>query len=241
MALFDSQIISAASGSVGGLTFSRNAGGAYVRARAVPTNPATDRQTAVRTALGSANQSWDLDLTDDQQNAWNVYGKNTPVVNSLGKTVHRSGHAWYVAQYVLAVQLGADIVFDAPTSYNTGSPPVAISGFGIQHTAGPPAHNNLVADVSVVPDAPVEGTLALYIGRPQNHGRRFYKGPYQLATATDLPADSGAASFDVDVTTLFSSYPFAVGNFQPIRLRILYSDGRVSQDFASLQEVVAIT
>jgi len=41
---FKSPILSQASGSIAGITFSHNRGGMYVRARAVPTNPGSPQQ-----------------------------------------------------------------------------------------------------------------------------------------------------------------------------------------------------
>lgn len=237
MALIASQLITAASGSVGGITFSHNTGGMYVRGRATPTNPATARQTAVRTALGAANQSWDLDLTDTQQNDWNTYGKNTPVTNALGATVHRSGHAMYTRQYVPCVQTGFSPSFDAPIVFNTGSPVVSVTQFGIHTVTGV---DHIAVTGSIATAETVDAQVILYLGRPQNKGRRFYKSPYQLAAFTPITAGDTGFSFSDLITALSSDYPFEAGMFVPFRLTVLYADGRYSQDFADLRIVATI-
>lgn len=97
MAIFTPGPAAAAiSGSVGGTTFSHNRGGAYMRRRAIPTNPATTYQAQIRALLTTYSQSWQS-LTDAQRLAWKNFAVQTPVLNALGNSFTRSGQQAYVA------------------------------------------------------------------------------------------------------------------------------------------------
>lgn len=60
-------------GSVGGVTFSRNRGGAYARARVTTTNPNTPKQTVTRQHFGQLISTW-KNLTSAQRQAWVTLG-----------------------------------------------------------------------------------------------------------------------------------------------------------------------
>ena len=62
-------LVSQISGSTGGQTFSRNRGGQYVRARAVPITSTTFEALAAKARLGTASAAWQ-GLTDGQRTAW---------------------------------------------------------------------------------------------------------------------------------------------------------------------------
>lgn len=87
-----------ARGSIAGNTFSRNAGGAYQRARTAPTNPQTTRQSAVRNALGQSAQEWRT-LDEEQRTAW-VEAATTQqgaYVNRIGESEQYTGQQLYMA------------------------------------------------------------------------------------------------------------------------------------------------
>lgn len=121
LAIFTSgPAVAAISGSVGGNTFSHNKGGAYVRQRSVPTNPTSERQTAVRTAFGTCASYW-TDLTASQQTAWAQYAATHPVLNALGQSVLISGLAMFCSCNARLIDAGESLVVtppagDAPTA-----------------------------------------------------------------------------------------------------------------------------
>lgn len=65
-----------ARGSISGQTFSRNANGAYIRARITGTNPGTEEQTAARSRFGSISSAW-RSLTKPQADSWIDAAKTT--------------------------------------------------------------------------------------------------------------------------------------------------------------------
>lgn len=88
-------MIGAASGSVGGQTFSHNRYGAYVRTRAIPTNPNTVPQQNARSRLATFSAAWQ-GLTSAQRLAWKSWANNNPIVNSLGAQQELTGQVAYV-------------------------------------------------------------------------------------------------------------------------------------------------
>lgn len=83
------------SGSRGNITFGHNRGGQYQRTRAVPVNPNSTRQQAVRTILGTLAAAW-YSLTSVQRAAWNSYAALNPVTDRLGQSITLSGMNWFM-------------------------------------------------------------------------------------------------------------------------------------------------
>jgi len=77
--------VSAASGSVGGNVFSRNANGAYMRNKGIPTNPNTIAQQNARAALAAQSQIW-RSLTDVQKQSFRDQVTAYPYIDSLGQS-----------------------------------------------------------------------------------------------------------------------------------------------------------
>ncbi len=87
--------IASASGSIGGTTFSRNRYGAYTRNRAIPVNPQTANQLAVRARLSNLSTAWG-GLTVAQRLSWSEWARQNPIVDTLGQTQVLAGNAAYI-------------------------------------------------------------------------------------------------------------------------------------------------
>jgi len=83
------------SGSILGTTYAKNKGGAYRKAKSMPTNPQTPRQSNVRVVFASLSQGW-KGLTEAQRAAWNTAAPSFPVIDSLGVSRIQSGFALYI-------------------------------------------------------------------------------------------------------------------------------------------------
>jgi hypothetical protein len=83
-----------ASGSVAGTTYSRNRSGPYMRNRAMPVNPSTVKQLAVRSRLGNLAQAWRA-LTGAQRTQWNLQAPTFTLVDALGQSYSPSGFNLY--------------------------------------------------------------------------------------------------------------------------------------------------
>lgn len=78
-------VITGASGSLGGITASRNANGAYLRRKVKSINPNTVKQQNRRNAFGALSRGYKT-LTVAQQNAWKTAGALFPYKNKLNVT-----------------------------------------------------------------------------------------------------------------------------------------------------------
>ncbi len=115
--------VSGLRGKVGGLVYSANKGGAYLKAWAKGSNPKTATQTAHRAILSSFSQNWQ-NITAAQRTAWDVYAALAAQdkTNSLGETYSVSGFAWYVALSTNLVNAGLSAIDSAPVLGTPGTP-----------------------------------------------------------------------------------------------------------------------
>lgn len=112
---YKSQTFSQASGSVGGLTFSRGKGGNYTRARAIPTNRNSAGQIAQRAKFQFFTQAWSQ-LSAAERNAWNS-AANLPewkVKNTLGDMISLSGKALYMKLNLNLAMIGTTVINTPP-------------------------------------------------------------------------------------------------------------------------------
>jgi len=107
-------VVATASGSVGGLTMSRNRYGQYIRIRAIPTKVSNENTMSARARLIQVSQAWGL-LTSAQQRAWAVYADSAPITDALGDKQVLTPHAAYV-QINARVVLAGGTILTAPPS-----------------------------------------------------------------------------------------------------------------------------
>jgi hypothetical protein len=224
-------MITQASGSIGGATFSRNRGGMYIRSRANPTNPGSAFQTVIRGFVAALTSAWNDTLTSSQRAAWDTYAENVPMTDSLGEPRNIGGLGHYVRSNVPRLQAGLDRVDDGPTIFNLGE--FTNPSLGTVSAAGGTAAVNFDEDDEWV-DEDGAGLLVLF-SRGQNPGVNYFKGPYRFA---DLVAgDSGTPPTTPDSMTL----PFAVAEDQKVfaQMRVSRADGRLSLPFRTNASVSA--
>lgn len=222
---FTSPVYSAASGSIAGITYSRNRGGLYTRARAVPTDPTTIRQQIVRTNFGTIAQAWP-GLTGAQRAGWDLYGENVPVTDPLGASIQLSGQQWHQAINSVALQLGLPLFADAPAVFDRGAaPPLDLSLPAADAGAG---GIDVAFDNSAAWATEDDAYLAVWQGRPQGAGIQFFRGPWRLlgnVAGDSMTPPTSPASF----TSVFLS--LAAGQQTWVRCRVLRADGRLSEPF----------
>lgn len=211
----------AASGAAGSIVASRNSGGQYIRSRVVPTNTSTTQQQEVRNAIRTLSPAWSTTLTQLQRDAWEVYAENVKRKNRLGDSINISGIAVYCAFNVPRIQAGLARIDDAPTTFDTGDAGTpATVAFGAAGTVGSITFNTA--------DAWFAGgslnTALVYVSRPQNPGKRFFAGPYQLAAVIPGGGTVGLKTFTLPFPTGGSAGEQRVFS----KYRISYSDGRLT-------------
>jgi len=219
---FTSTVYAAASGSVGGLTYSHNKGGQYTRARKIPTNPNSAFQQVIRSLVSQISDAWANTLTSAQRTAWNTYAANVSMLDRLGQSMKLSGLNHYIRSNVPRVQAGLARIDAGPSTFNLGD-----------YT--PCTFTSLVAATGVVSigfttsDDWVSETAAallLYVSKPQQDTIAYFKGPYRLAGMLQ----GNAGSPPVSPGTWNSPYTYVAGQVAHIRLQVVRANGRLSAD-----------
>lgn len=108
------QLTSEARGSVGAFTFSRNRDGSYVRARTVPTDPASFAQQAQRLRMTQSSSRWATLISARETALWKSYAAQVDRHNALGKAFHDQGRNWFLAMDLLRTQCTHASIFKAP-------------------------------------------------------------------------------------------------------------------------------
>lgn len=221
---FLSQITSATSGSVNGLTAAHNRGGRYFRARVIPTNPSTARQMQTRSFLTTAATQWTTLATAVIRNAWNLYATNVPVTNPLGEAIQLSGQQWFIAATSFALDADqSDLTLSyplaAPTIFDRGSLNFEDATLGVG--------GGLAASILGTAIGGAAGSaIQVQMGRPQNPSVSFFKGPWRVASRATTAPISGT----IAVATASLPFAIAVGQRVWIKARAKTSDNRLSPD-----------
>jgi hypothetical protein len=166
-----------ASGSLAGTTVSHNRGGAYMRTKAIPTNPQTSYQTAVRNEFGFLSSNW-RNLTAAERLQWNAVTNQFQRKNALSKVITLSGINLYKGLNQALFEAGQSLLVAPPvpagaTNINTAS--VAISAGGA----------TMVLTHAPTP-TPAGNTLVVYATAPLSPGISFVKN--KLRKITTIPA-----------------------------------------------------
>lgn len=222
MAIFKSQVLTQASGSVGGMTYTRTSSGMTIRARSMPVNPRTERQQVMRNAFSTLSTAWVETLTEEQRIGWTDYAKNVSVKNKLGDSIHISGIAMFNRCNSPRLQLEAvapgfvtGMILNAPTIFDTGE---SVTGGAITQDGTTPF---AVSFDWTGPTGGVGDAVVIYVSKPQNESINYFEGPYQFNQFTS-PSGGPIA--------LVPNPTWVQGQVIHVRVRILYSDGRLSPD-----------
>lgn len=169
------------SGSIAAQTSSRNSFGQYRRTRAIPVNPNTSFQAAVRGRISAAATDW-KGLTATQRAGWNDLGVYFTRTDSLGQTYRLSGFQAYVSIRSNLAAAGDAAITDAPL-YALPDPMLTVTP-----TIG-------IASVSIAyTPTPVAAAERVFISMsPQRSAGRAYEGDLRLISVTAAAAASPAS------------------------------------------------
>jgi len=122
-------LIPPSSGSVQGLTYSHNRGGAYTRKRATPVvGTRTTRQGVVKGNMTAASQAWQL-LPPSDQGAWISYANGHPIINRLGSSIKLTGSQYFIK--CAAALLNAQQALPTLPPVSTTIQPVVVDGYAV--------------------------------------------------------------------------------------------------------------
>jgi hypothetical protein len=216
------------SGSIAGVTASHNRGGAYYRNRAIPVNPNTTQQQAVRSYFSNAQAAWAA-LTNAQRIAWDAYALATPVTNSIGASVNAGGKGMFTRSLVPRLQASLTQVSAGPTT--SGLP--ALTGPGITSIT---ASSGIMITTFTNTDTwatAVGGALLVFMSRGQSPTINSFKGPYRFAGKV-----AGAVSPPTSPQNITSPFTLAATQRVFVRFIAVTADGRVSADFRTFGTAV---
>lgn len=217
-----------ASGSLVGVTYSHNRGGAYTRNRAIPVNPNSTFQQAVRGFFSQAQAAWGA-LTTAQRTAWDLYALQTPLVDSLGNPVNVGGKGMFTRGLVPRLQAGLAQVSAGPTT--TGLP--VLTNPGITSIT---ASTGVMIITFTNTDAwasAVGGALLVFTSRPQPATINGFKGPYRFSGKV-----LGAATAPTSPQNITISFPVVAGQRVFVRFVAVTADGRLSPDFRTFSAAI---
>lgn len=157
---FTSPVYSAASGSIAGVTYSRNKGGNYTRAKGIPSNPNSADQLIVRDNLTVSSQAWS-GLTQLQRDEWNALAPTVSWTNVLGNSIQLSGINLFNQVNSLRLLAGMALLESAPTDAVRADVPLVDA---VETSAG---SINLTTTNSYA----ATDKLLAFISRPTNPGR----------------------------------------------------------------------
>lgn len=211
------------SGSLGGITASHNRAGAYFRNRAIPTDPATSYQVAVRNLVASLTSHWLNTLTDAQRAAWEVYANSVFLPDALGEPRNISALAHYCRTNVPALQAGLDRQDDAPTVFNLGEfTNPTFDNFSASATTFDLTFDNTDAWANEDGSA-----MLVYASRNYNPSINFFKGPYRYAQMIEGDAVTPPTS----PASITCPFPIVAANKTFVYIRVTRADGRLSALF----------
>lgn len=210
------------SGSLGGVTASRNRSGSYFRNRTIPVNPGTTFQTAVRGFMASLSNHWIDTLTQLQREAWTTYAENVALIDALGSAIFVTGMNMYIRSNVPRLQAIDARQDDAPVIFDLGE-------FTNPSMTALDAGNALTVSFDNTDAwANEEGSaMIVYGSRPQNPTINFFKGPYRFANI--ILGD--AVTPPTSPAIIVNPFPLASGQKVFAQVRVTRSDGRLSGTF----------
>lgn len=217
-----SALVTQMSGSLGGMTGSHNAGGLYLRARAIPVNPNTAFQQAVRGYLTTIVAAWNDVLTPPMRAAWAAYAAAVPIPDALGDPRYIPALAHFVRSNVPRLQAGlaridtGPIAFTLPSFTNpTLTWVAATEKMSVAFTT-----SDLWANEA-------GGAMLAFCSFPQTVGTNYFKGPYRyvgkIVGATPVPPTSPQL-FDTPAPIETTQKVFGY-------VEIVRADGRLSGKF----------
>lgn len=129
------------SGSIAGVTSSRNRFGQYKRTRAIPVNPNSAKQALARSRFASMSEGW-RGLTAVQREGWDSLGLSIQRTDALGQNYTLTGLQAYILVNTNNVDAGDAVVDDAPAIVSpvallTLTPTVSGAAFSVAYTATP--------------------------------------------------------------------------------------------------------
>jgi hypothetical protein len=197
-------------GQIGGVVFSRNRFGLYMRSNTSPVNPMSPRQTTIRSIFTQMAQRWRDTVTPTQRARWESYAQGTPLPDQYGLKQTMLGLNMYQRFNVPWVDIGETVVDDAPTA--AGQAPmltVTLIGNSVEG----------IKATAIVPTLTTNDRIViLRCAAAVSRARNFFNGPWTF--------NSSFAGDVVLPAVVVDPAEVAVGQRWYFQFRALVSDGK---------------
>jgi hypothetical protein len=211
------------SGSIAGTTFARNRAGNYARARTVPVNSRSSRQTAARLILAMLAEYWhESNMDDTKRGQWQAYALAIAWNNRFGDSMHLSGFNHFLRSNAARLAAGGVIIEDGPSALSLPLVPTDTVASGSESTQ----KLSIAFDNAQDWASEVGAFLSVEMGTPREPSRNFFNGPWRYAGSIAGAASPPSTPADLDA-------PFALTEDQKVwtRIKIIRADGGVSNSF----------
>lgn len=218
MALIKMGVVSSdVRGTLGGVVYSRNRGGAYIRAKVSPVQPITGFNGASRAIFGAISKLWSASLTDTQRAGWEAFASVHPFVNIFGDAITLGGIAFFQAANRRVMQVGDDPILDAPANWlvpDPGAVTVAMAGNG--------THLDLTT-VTVSRTLTYDEGLYIFGTPPMLGARAPQKNDFRLINTQEGGLLASGVDFGAAYEARFAPLSWALGAKAFLRVAILNS------------------
>lgn len=183
------------SGRIGGIVYSRNRGGAYIRNGAIPTRSTTPYAQAAKARLALFSADW-ATLSAVQQQAWKTWASQNPVTNRLGMQITLSPHAAFVRLNTTIDIAGGTPILIPPVV----APPAGLISLSATYDIG--AGN---MEMTFTP-TPLAGNQVLFVDAAvsDNPGVKYVQNLYKQILIS-AGAQTSPLNFQTELTTRFGT------------------------------------
>jgi hypothetical protein len=224
---FKSTLLAQASGALAGAVASHNRGGMYLRARSIPTNPATDAQQDVRTCFGALADMFQT-LSVAERQSWEDYAENVLITDRLGEPRKATALNMFEKCNIVRYRcLGiAKVVRTAPTTYNVGATP-NIESLVATYFAANSLKMTMITSIADAPAIALPDDIIVWdVSAPQPQSVYSFKGPFHYLTFDHVDLLSGQPQTDVEYCD--GNWAVLGGDKLFLRARVSHQDGRLS-------------
>ncbi|MBA7707952.1 hypothetical protein ES703_116836 [subsurface metagenome] len=219
-------MVADARGSVGGTVFARNSAGAYTRNRTKPIYGGIGVQATRAAQMSQVVQTWQMDLSVDQRNAWTAKAPSNGLTNRVGDRMTGSGFNLYARANLLLLIADLAMVVAPPTPLTIEAPVFTIAwldGEGIQVTD---VHGWTATDTD---------HLIIQSANLLRDSINFHKGPWDALRAT--PGDLIRAV----PTSIMPDFFLQSDTRSFFRFRVLNELGAISQAWIQHADIGTIS
>lgn len=173
---------------IGGVVFSKNSAGNYIRRGVTPVNPQSVAQQQVRQFLTQTSQSW-RNLTDDERKNWNEVKESFKRTDIFGNSLAPTG-------FNLFTRLNRNLLEISETVLTAAPLPVAVQGFlTLDITANT---TGATMSIAFTPAIDADTKVIVFATAAQSAGVSFVKAEFRkilVLTTADLSPHATAGSY----------------------------------------------